>query len=472
MEWQFITNIEMSYGAKRIINGVFSGEKFKREYAAFCSRHPEHNKKLLSVLGVDNKIEQFNILTLRNNYDVHMCFDENDTREVEVVIESDTYGPTMEFHLPWEWRADKYSISFASYLYRKYVLDQITAAQSENKMATFGNKLKECTFTIDNASINLDAFKENVNEISGSLKDFANTVSNSTNVITSNPTTTTSTLTYTGASDNTTASSTYWATTTADPSYRISRWGISNGSDNTGKQSIRINSDGTLWINNSNLNDMNPIDKEYEGDKKMNGMINFDFGPITGNSVHISMHGVAIKNKDGRWVAYDRANGDIVDVEILNFTAANMLYKMPVGVEKVNVGDVIVHAKVPMFVTAVNHTESGKVQSYTAIDPYAGEQKTILPTKNMFNFNFVTKVVSLMDNFGGMNADESNPFGNILPLMMLSGDGDNEIDPMALMMMMNGGGQIDQNMLMVLALSGKTRSNDLLPMMLLMNMNK
>ena len=63
-----------------------------------------------------------------------------------------------------------------------------------------------------------------------------------------------------------------------------------------------------------------------------------------------------------------------------------------------------------MFVTG---TEDG----IHVIDVAAGEKKEILPTKSMFGFDFVTKIVSLID-FSAMNASADQPFGNMLPLMI------------------------------------------------------
>jgi predicted SpoU family rRNA methylase len=216
------------------------------------------------------------------------------------------------------------------------------------------------------------------------------------------------------------------------------------------------------------------VNVNNKGDKTMN-MMNFDFGAVRGDSVHLSMYGIAIKNKNGRWASYDAKSQSIMDVEVFNVGGQNYLYKMPVGVDDVKVGDVIIHSKVPMFVTAINKSEDGKVLSFKAVDPYAGEEKTVLPLKNMFNFNFVTKIVSIMDGFGGFSADEKNPFGNMLPLMVF-GDNDADIDPMMLMLMMNAQGDgagINQNLLLALALNKESGSKDnMLPMLMMMGMNK
>lgn len=51
----------------------------------------------------------------------------------------------------------------------------------------------------------------------------------------------------------------------------------------------------------------------------------------------------------------------------------------------------------------------------------------------MFGFNFVTKVVSLM-NFNAAQPSAENPFGNLMPFMMMSSvmgdDSDNDFSKM------------------------------------------
>jgi hypothetical protein len=55
-------------------------------------------------------------------------------------------------------------------------------------------------------------------------------------------------------------------------------------------------------------------------------------------------------------------------------------------------------------------------------DVFEGEQKCVMPLTNLFGYNFITKVVSLM-NFGqGTNAPSADaPFGqNFLPMLMMN----------------------------------------------------
>ena len=199
--------------------------------------------------------------------------------------------------------------------------------------------------------------------------------------------------------------------------------------------------------------------KSVEENKEM---MKFDFGPVD-SGVHMSLYGMAIKKAYGTYVAYDIKTGSIMDVDIINFEGANkFMYKMPVALSAVQVGDVIVHSKHPMFVSEVDIETNRMV----AVDIYDGEEKVIVPTQSPFGFSFITKVVSLF-NFAG-TADASNPFGNMLPFLLMSdsksGDKDNLLP---LLFMMNGNTDMAQNPMMLWALMGN-RTND--PMMLALMM--
>lgn len=203
-------------------------------------------------------------------------------------------------------------------------------------------------------------------------------------------------------------------------------------------------------------------------DKKENSVMkgfNFDFGPMNANVVRMSIYGLAVKNKTGSWVAYDAKNEEIMDVDVFNFDGSKFMYRMPVAINDVAAGDVIVHMSVPMFV--VGKSEDGK--AVYAVDPVAGERKEIMLTKSPFGFNFVTKVVNFLGN--SFNADASNPFGNLGLMMMLSEDNAGMGDMLPLMML-SGNVPMDSNMLMMLALSNSDKMNDMLPFMLMMNANK
>lgn len=206
-----------------------------------------------------------------------------------------------------------------------------------------------------------------------------------------------------------------------------------------------------------------PETTKKEDNKMDNKIFNFDFGPIKGDSIRMSMYGLAVKNRDGNYVAWDKVNENIMNVDILNFNGDGLMYKIPVAIKDIKDGDIVIHNKVPMFVLEVFE------KSLDVIDIYSGERKSIMLAKSPFNFNFATKVISLID-FGAMSGDtpsEDNPFGNMWPLLMLGDSG--SIDPMILALMCASKGGCANPMMMYALLASKGNNDNLLPLIFMMN---
>lgn len=216
------------------------------------------------------------------------------------------------------------------------------------------------------------------------------------------------------------------------------------------------------------INEINKtIEKHIIKNEESNTMnaFKFDFGPVNGNAVRMSMYGLAVKNKANTFVSYDAKSGEIMDVDVLNFDGANFLYKMPVAMKDIAIGDVVIHHGAPMFVVGKSTDGKGLV----VIDVIAGERKEVMLAKSPFGFNFATKVVNFLGNAFNGSANADNPFGNMWMLMAMSGDNKDMNDMLPFMMMANGG-NVDPNMLMFMAMSGKGGNDMILPM-LFMNMN-
>lgn len=213
--------------------------------------------------------------------------------------------------------------------------------------------------------------------------------------------------------------------------------------------------------------------KRKENDKMKFG--NFDFGPCTNDNVRMSMYGIAIKNAAGTYVSYDAASGEIIDVDVFNFDGGKYMFKLPVAIKDVKVGDVIIHNRTPMFVVGFAENTGDLI----AVDIRAGEKKTIMPMRNMFHFDFVTKIVSLFDMNGVTQPSSDMPFGNMLPLMMMSDDNkDMDMKDILMMSMLaNGGNMSNMNPMLLYFLAfdeadGTSMKDKLLPMMLLSNQQK
>lgn len=147
--------------------------------------------------------------------------------------------------------------------------------------------------------------------------------------------------------------------------------------------------------------------------------MNIDFGPC-GDEVAFSPYGLAIRNSKGEYFTYNPATKQTIDVTGFTFSFQNMVYRMPVAASAVKEGDMIIHKHHPMFVSAVDGS------NIEVVDILESEVKTVIPTSNPFGFNFITKIMPIV-NFGNTAPSPDQPFGNLMPMMMASmvfGDND------------------------------------------------
>ena len=195
-------------------------------------------------------------------------------------------------------------------------------------------------------------------------------------------------------------------------------------------------------------------------------MKNFQFGKVDTDKIAYSMNGMAFKNQNGDYVVYN-ADGTATNVSTLAFQMP--LFAMPTALANIAAGDVIVHNKENEYVVVKEVTKTAIV----AIAPDRNEIVTIVPEQSIFGFAYYTKIISPMTMFNNQ-ASESNPFGNILPFMLM--DDDNENDSMniimAMSMMNNGGGNSNMNILFpFMMLNGDKNNKDNLLMLMMMSGN-
>lgn len=188
------------------------------------------------------------------------------------------------------------------------------------------------------------------------------------------------------------------------------------------------------------------------------------FGVYEGGKIGLSMFGIAFKNQNGTMISYNKQTEELVDVDDFTFDLENAIFKMPTRIDQLVKGDYILYKDVPYIVKDVR----GK--DITGINMKTQANSSVKYANNMFGFNFVTKLITLMDMNG-----EGNQMGNMLMPMLLMGDG--KKDDMMTMMMLSGamGGNTDtsnifSNPMMLMALAGKDGDNDSLKTMMMMSM--
>lgn len=231
----------------------------------------------------------------------------------------------------------------------------------------------------------------------------------------------------------------------------------------------------TLTTENNYLRLNNPpkINTEKKKEKTMfeSMMKNLHFGKA--NNAKMSIYGPALREavSGDTWIAFDKSKEQWIDVPfeaILDIP----LFEMPVAKNDIQIGDFIFHAGAG-WVRVIDFDDE---MNYfiEAEDPSNHEIIKILPTRNMFGFDFYTKLIVPFDmgaTFGGASA--SNPFGMLPMLMMMSdknksGSGDNSM-LMAMMMMQNGGMDFASNPMMLYALMGDKSSDNSMLMAMLMS---
>lgn len=254
-----------------------------------------------------------------------------------------------------------------------------------------------------------------------------------------------------------------------------------NTNTNTNGMGIITNTIGTGIITNTpttennylKLNNLPKINTEEKKEKTMfEGMLkNLRFGKA--DNAKMSIYGPALREavSGDTWIAFDKSKEQWIDVPweaILDIP----LLEMPVAKSNIQIGDFIFHAGTG-WVRVIDFDDE---MNYfiEAEDPSNHEIIKILPTRNMFGFDFYTKLIVPFDmgaTFGGASA--SNPFGMLPMLMMMSdknksGSGDNSM-LMAMMMMQNGGMDFTSNPMMLYALMGNKGGDNSMLMAILMS---
>ena len=188
---------------------------------------------------------------------------------------------------------------------------------------------------------------------------------------------------------------------------------------------------------------------------------NMKFGLFNSQSVKYSFNGIAFKTSDGDYVTY---NDDFTFTNVADMVIDMPIFAMPVSREQISVGDVIRHNDTWVIVNEVSDTE------IKVAKPWTKEIVTVIPETSIFGFSFYTKIINPFEGFSkGANAD--NPFGNILPFLMMQNDGSDSMNPM-MMAMMFGGGKIDMsNPMMMYMMMSQNKEIDPMMMMLMMGNN-
>lgn len=194
-----------------------------------------------------------------------------------------------------------------------------------------------------------------------------------------------------------------------------------------------------------------------------------DFGKA--NDVVFSINGPAFKTVENTYITKDKEGEGYTEVTGLTFNEIDTFYyKIPVSKNNIAVGDYIRHNDCWVRVIEVLDNNSLRVDKI-----FERERIEVFPTKNIFGFDFYTKLVDLTGgSLFAANANEDNPFGNILPFLLLSGNDDSNLKDMLPLILLNkdAGNEGIKNLFPLMLLSGDNKQvKDMLPLMVLSGNN-
>ena len=156
------------------------------------------------------------------------------------------------------------------------------------------------------------------------------------------------------------------------------------------------------------------LNKNEKENTTMNFMKNLEFGKINTSALKMSMCGLAFQRADKTYATYNVEDNSFT--EVTDFLMdVDCVFVMPVAAKDIKVGDIIKHLNTYIVVKSIN--EDGSI---SAISPIKAEEICVIPTKNLFGFNYYSKVMNFFD--GMLKPTDENPFGNPMMLMMLFGD--------------------------------------------------
>lgn len=204
--------------------------------------------------------------------------------------------------------------------------------------------------------------------------------------------------------------------------------------------------------------------KKEDNSMKMNMKEIFgdSIGRYTSGTIKYSPSGLAFLTDSNSYVVYNVDT--LVATDVANLVMDIPVYGIPVALKDLKKGDTIVYNEVYYLVKAITDTH------ISAINVRKGTIENLIPKTSIFGFSFYVKLITLMENF---KPDPSNPFGSMLPFLMLENSGNDDSMRDIMMMSMMSGGTANSSMFPLMMMMNKDGGdkNDLLMMMMLMGNN-
>lgn len=200
----------------------------------------------------------------------------------------------------------------------------------------------------------------------------------------------------------------------------------------------------------------NKEEKKVKEETNMFSNLGSSFGKIGSDQFRLSINGLAVKGKDGKYVTFNPENRELVEVTTGFFDdMKDLLFLMPTT--ELEVGDIIIHQNKPYYITV------SKDNVVKGIDFEDAIESTLVPKTNVFGMKYYTKVFNCLGTNNILGTDiASNP----MMAYALMGGKDFDLSKIMMFQALSGQGKgiadFSENPIMLMALmSNENGKNDL-----------
>lgn len=200
----------------------------------------------------------------------------------------------------------------------------------------------------------------------------------------------------------------------------------------------------------------NKEEKKVKEETNMFSNLGSSFGKIGSDQFRLSINGLAVKGKDGKYVTFNPETRELVEVTTGFFDdMKDLLFLMPTA--ELEVGDIIIHQNKPYYITV------SKDNVVKGIDFEDAIESTLVPKTNVFGMKYYTKVFNCLGTNNILGTDiASNP----MMAYALMGGKDFDLSKIMMFQALSGQGKgiadFSENPIMLMALmSNENGKNDL-----------
>lgn len=200
----------------------------------------------------------------------------------------------------------------------------------------------------------------------------------------------------------------------------------------------------------------NKEEKKVKEETNMFSNLGSSFGKIGSDQFRLSINGLAVKGKDGKYVTFNPETRELVEITTGFFDdMKDLLFLMPTT--ELEVGDIIIHQNKPYYITV------SKDNIVKGIDFEDAIESTLVPKTNVFGIKYYTKVFNCLGTNNILGTDiASNP----MMAYALMGGKDFDLSKVMMFQALSGQGKgiadFSENPIMLMALmSNENGKNDL-----------